>query len=117
VEHPHFLGKESGFELDDELIQTILDNDVYLIPTSAISYQRTSPAAEVERTWARDELLGPWEERREVIRRLHEAGVKLVAGSDAGGFNVPFDDYAWEFEQFVDCGLTPMEAIEAGTRI
>lgn len=117
VEHPHFLGKQDGFDLDDDLIQTLLDRKVYLIPTSAISYQRTEPVNEVEATWARDELLGPWEERREVLRHLHEAGVMLVAGSDAGGFNVPFDDYSWEFEQLVDCGLTPMEAIISGTRL
>jgi len=51
-------------------------------------------------------------------RLLHEAGVPLIAGTDAGGFGIiPGASLARELELLVDAGLTPYEALAAATRI
>lgn len=56
---------------------------------------------------------------RENIRKMHEAGVTLAVGTDAGGpvgFNFQGYNTPWEVELLVDCGLSPMEALVAATR-
>ena len=51
---------------------------------------------------------------------MHQAGIRLAAGTDAGGtvgYNFQGYNTPWELKLFVECGLTPMEALVAGTRI
>lgn len=53
------------------------------------------------------------------IRTLHEAGVPLAVGTDAGGpvgYNFQGYNTPWEVKLLVDCGLTPREALVAATR-
>ena len=65
--------------------------------------------------WARDTLAT----MKENTKRFFDAGIRLTVGSDAGGavihslqgYNVPR-----EFELLVESGLSPMDAIVAGTR-
>ena len=59
-----------------------------------------------------------WRERmagsRGVVRALHEAGVTIVPGTDTGLVGYGLDR---ELELYVEAGFTPMEAIEAATRV
>jgi len=51
-------------------------------------------------------------------RQLHEAGVPLIAGTDAGGIGlIPGAALARELELLVAAGMTPHEALAAATRI
>jgi len=51
-------------------------------------------------------------------RLLHEAGVPLVAGTDAGVFTViPGSSMARELELMVEAGLSPHEALASATRV
>ena len=56
-------------------------------------------------------------ELRETFTRLLVTGVDLVLGTDAGGVRDHFFGYAGhtELERFVRLGMTPMQAIVAGT--
>ena len=60
-----------------------------------------------------------WQRRREVlvanVGRLHRAGVRLTAGSDAGWRFTGFNNYVRELEQLADCGLSELEVIHAAT--
>jgi hypothetical protein len=53
---------------------------------------------------------------QDFVKTIHDAGIKVALGNDAGTPNVPF---GWgmhhEMELYVDAGLTPMEAIVAAT--
>lgn len=54
--------------------------------------------------------------RRSLIRSLHDAGAGILLGSDAPQvFNVPGFSLHRELELMVAAGLTPYEALEAGT--
>jgi len=56
---------------------------------------------------------------RENITRMHEAGVKIAVGTDAGGtvgYNFQGYNTPWELKILVECGMTPMQAIVAATR-
>ncbi len=50
------------------------------------------------------------------VKTIHDAGIKVALGNDAGTSNVPF---GWgvhhEMELYVEAGLTPMQAIVAAT--
>ena len=53
---------------------------------------------------------------QDFVKTMHDAGVKIALGNDAGTSNVPF---GWgmhhEMELYVEAGLTPMDAIVAAT--
>jgi imidazolonepropionase-like amidohydrolase len=53
---------------------------------------------------------------QDFVKTIHDAGIKVALGNDAGTANVPF---GWgmhhEMEMYVEAGLTPMEAIVAAT--
>lgn len=51
------------------------------------------------------------------IGRAHRAGVKIVVGLDLGSYGVDPKVYAREFAVLVEAGLSPMESIQAGTRV
>ena len=54
--------------------------------------------------------------RRALIRELHDAGAGILLGSDAPQvFNVPGFSLHRELELLVAAGLTPFEALQAGT--
>ena len=53
--------------------------------------------------------------RMEQFGRLIQMGAKLVGGSDCGWGSNPFGNYQGEVIAMVDAGLSPMEAILAGT--
>lgn len=49
---------------------------------------------------------------------LHRAGVPLLVGTDAGGFGlIPGRSLVEELALLVEAGLTPLEALEAATRV
>jgi imidazolonepropionase-like amidohydrolase len=59
------------------------------------------------------------QEQREAVRAAHQAGVKLMAGSDFGGVPLLFPGSSLheELELLVgEAGLTPMEALQSATR-
>ncbi len=52
------------------------------------------------------------------LTQLHEAGVRILAGSDAGNPGVPNGaGMHREMEMLVDAGLTPVEALESATEM
>jgi imidazolonepropionase-like amidohydrolase len=71
-------------------------------------YHRESKAPHV-----RERARALQEHHRESIRRALAAGVKVVAGTDAGGHGHPPN--AGELPLLVAAGLTPMQAIQAAT--
>ena len=54
----------------------------------------------------------------EMVRKLHQAGVKLGVGTDLiyDSFHYMPESYIWEMKYLVEAGLTTIEALVAGTR-
>ncbi len=70
--------------------------------------------------WARQDPAVREEARRQFYRQatglMHEAGVTLIAGTDAGIFiNLPGRSMTRELELLVQSGLSPYEALQAAT--
>jgi imidazolonepropionase-like amidohydrolase len=63
----------------------------------------------------RDELRRLYDDKVETVRRLHAAGVRLMAGSDSAWGRSPAGGGWLEIDALTDAGLSPAEAIAAGT--
>ena len=69
-----------------------------------------------ERGYSADVAAKAIQLRRMLIRELHDAGAGILLGSDAPQvFNVPGFSLHRELELMVAAGLTPFEALQAGT--
>ena len=54
--------------------------------------------------------------RMALLKALHQAGAKIVAGTDTGMPLVPTGlGLHWELKHFVDAGFTPLEALQCAT--
>ena len=109
---------EHGFPLDevaaDEMAErgTFLCPTLSVIPAAALAIEEglwTYPGSEVQ--VKRMEAYA-----RNTIRLAKQAGVKIALATDSAMPLVFHGDNAHEFELMVEYGLTPMEAIVAGTR-
>jgi len=110
---------EHGVYLDEEAVALMAEKNIPMIPTiSALYFIETRgveagiPAYAVEKTL----LVKP--HHLESIRMAREAGVPVAAGTDAGTpFNLHGQNLS-EIKLLVDYGgFSPLEAIEAGTRV
>ena len=132
-------------EPSPEFLQMCLDNGVSFTPTLSIVQNNWHFAEHPEllddpalRAAFNPDALARWddpESRAEVVeapefedrkaafrqvqdfvKTIHDAGIKVALGNDAGTANVPF---GWgmhhEMELYVEAGLTPMQAIVAAT--
>ena len=102
---------EHGCYLDEEpeLIAMMAERGIVLAPTLTVyEYHRQSKSPHVR---VRSHDLH--EHHIASVRKALAAGVKVVAGTDAGGHGHPPN--AVELQHLVAAGLTPMQAIQAGT--
>jgi len=103
IEHGCYLDE------DPELIPMMAERGIVLTPTLLVYvYHSESKAPHV-----RERSRALRDHHRETIRRALAAGVRVVAGTDAGGHGHPPN--AGELPLLVAAGLTPMQAIQAAT--
>src|SRR3954469_3322759 len=99
---------EHGDGLTDSLMDAMVKNNVYWVPTVTVGVH-VMPRGGV---WPTLVAL----ERRAFGRALRK-GVKIVMGTDVGGFPWTEVNQAKEFEYYVQYGMTPMQAIQSGTSV
>lgn len=108
---------EHGIYLDDEAIELMIENNVFLVPTLlaplTVVEKGLSDSGDIPEYGFNKakELL---EIHKESIHKAYKAGVKIAMGTDAGvmdhGTNLR------ELTLLCDVGLTPMEAIVSATK-
>jgi imidazolonepropionase-like amidohydrolase len=102
---------EHGCYLDEDPrhLDMMAARGIVFVPTLLVyEFHRKSPQPHV-----RERAQDLYEHHILAIKRALEAGVKIVAGTDAGGHGHPAN--AGELVCLVDAGLTPMQAIQAAT--
>ena len=103
VEHGCYLAD------DPDLLKMMADNNTFFTPTWEVyEFHSTISAPHVK---ARAEAL--FNTHRDSLHKAVEAGAKITAGTDAGGF--VHGDNAREIELMVERGLSPMQAIQTAT--
>jgi imidazolonepropionase-like amidohydrolase len=102
---------EHGCYLDEEpeLLDRMAERGIFFVPTFAVyDFHRRSPSPHV-----RERAHELKEHHVESLRRALAAGVKIAAGTDAGGHGHPKN--ALEIECLVRAGMTPLQALQAAT--
>ena len=107
---------EHGFYLTEEIIELMLRNGTYLVPTLIAPYaiyeggvKAGIPAFIVEKT-AR-----VLDDHAASFRRAYEAGVKIALGTDSGTPLNRHDMTAFELKLMVDNGMSEKDAIVSAT--
>ena len=104
IEHGCYL------DLDHDLLRMMADKDITLVPTLTVFAHHSAegnPVAQVEAREFREHHI-------ETVQQAIRYGVRVVAGTDAGGWF--HGNNSVELDMLVDAGMTPMQAIIAGTR-
>lgn len=91
---------------------TLHVNRVYLQRLERLAEQRPLTETEAAQLEERRRI---YADRRMKLQGLLEAGVKLVAGSDAGWGYYPFGRFVDELEAMVEAGMDAAAAVQAGT--
>ncbi len=100
---------EHGDGLTDSLMDIMVRNNVYWVPTVTVGHYVAGPRG------------GVWpalvETERRAFARALRKGVKIVCGTDVGGFPWAEIPQAKELEYYVQYGMTPMQAIKSATSL
>ena len=102
---------DHGCYLDEEpeLLDMMAQRGIFFVPTFAVyDYHRKSPLPHV-----RERAQHLEEHHVASLRRALAAGVKIAAGTDAGGHGHPPN--AIEIACLVRAGMTPLQALRAAT--
>ena len=104
IEHGCYL------DLDHDLLRMMADKDITLVPTLTVFAHHSAegnPVAQVEAREFREHHI-------ETVQQAMRFGVRVVAGTDAGGWF--HGNNSVELDMLADAGMTPMQAIISGTR-
>ena len=102
AEHPELL--------DDPALRAAFN------PDALARWDNPENRAEVVEAQEFEDRKAAFRQVQDFVKTIHDAGIKVALGNDAGTSNVPF---GWgvhhEMELYVEAGLTPMQAIVAAT--
>jgi imidazolonepropionase-like amidohydrolase len=100
---------EHGDGMTDSLMDVLVRQNVYWVPTVTVSHYVADPRGGIWKPLV--------DHQRAAFQRALKKGVKIVMGTDAGGFPWTEINQAKEFEYYVQYGMTPMQAIKSGTSL
>ena len=108
---------DHGTFLDEDTVHLMAQKGTYMVPTMSTwdSRERLGSQLGLSREQMAD-ALDRKENSRASFRRAMEAGVKIAAGTDAGGCPARHGFIAREIELMVDAGMGPKAALESATR-
>jgi imidazolonepropionase-like amidohydrolase len=102
---------EHGDSIRPEMAAEMAKKGIFFCPTLTVSFYVAEPRAKEGR--------GIWAEMPKVLAKsfgnARKAGVKIVLGTDAGGFPWTEINQAAEFGHEVRLGMSPIEAIRSAT--
>lgn len=101
IEHCSWLARGTVQEYDPRIAEAIAEAGIHVCPTVS----------------CRSMSLGKdrWERRAERLTWMREAGIQIVAGTDAGINLNPHGAYVGGLEALVDSGMSTPEVLEAAT--
>ena len=104
IEHGILPGADS-IEFQNSVIMTMVEKGTYYVPTLAIAWAYRSMYPDV------------FSNSKKLLKKLHSQGVNVALGTDSGAPGVVIGKAVHkELELMVEAGLSPMDAIVAGTK-
>ena len=101
---------EHGDVFDDATVAAMARRKVYWCPTLTVSEFVAGPRSVTNPIWS--DLLAA---TKDSFGRALKAGVPIVLGTDAGGFDWDKINQAEEFRRYVALGMTPWQALRSAT--
>jgi imidazolonepropionase-like amidohydrolase len=113
IEHASFLSPDGQRRFEPSIAEKIVANGTYISPTLSAGRR---PVYLVNQT---DEYKNKLKAdmQNSNFSLMHQMGVKLIAGTDAGVTYTAFDNYPLCLELAVAGGMTNMQAIQSGTSL
>jgi imidazolonepropionase-like amidohydrolase len=111
---------EHGSELDAALCREMAERGTFLVTTIALfrswqTFARTTDQTAFTGATGKRVIQDRLERARASASLARKAGVKIAAGTDAGGGSLRANQLAWEVDQLVVAGLEPWQALAAAT--
>ena len=108
---------DHGTFLDQETVRLMAEKGTYMVPTMSTwdARERLGEQYRMSRDQMADNLYRK-ENSRASFQLALQAGVKIAAGTDAGGSPARHGFLAREIELMVDGGMSPKAALESATR-
>jgi imidazolonepropionase-like amidohydrolase len=108
---------EHGSYLDEESIALMVKHQTYYVPTIYVGDYYANSGKLLAQSKNDDFYLSFRDDWLQMIGKAYRAGVKIAVGSDLCGYAVEPHVCAREFATLVEAGLSPMDAIKAGTSV
>ena len=103
------------YPTSDEDYKSIAQSGAFMIPTSGIILKPMEGAPPFIIDWLENNLLDS-HQSADVLKKFHEAGVLIVAGTDAQEGQMNFaEDYYLELEHYQMAGLSNIEILKSTT--
>ncbi|MBQ3076455.1 MAG: amidohydrolase family protein [Clostridia bacterium] len=107
---------EHGFYMDDECFDLMKKNNTFFVPTLAAVYWIVKNGTEAGiPDYAVRKATEAMEAHKDTFQRAYKAGVKIALGTDSGTPFNPHSGTAYELVLMVEAGMTPVDALRAGT--
>ena len=109
---------EHSAPLDDEALDLMLEHGTFMVPTLSVSTGLQECIDQQLFPYPPEALKraqGLAEETTQAVSKAYTRGVKIALGTDASMPNVFHGNNAREFEMMVACGMSPLDALVAGT--
>ena len=105
---------EHGIFLDDEGIHLLKEHNTFLVPTSypLFWFEEHAPQMNLP-PWVREKVAIIIPAAKKNMAKAFHSGVRVALGTDAGVY--PHGENGGEFWSMVELGLTPTQALQAGT--
>ncbi|MGH7912760.1 MAG: amidohydrolase family protein, partial [Candidatus Dormibacteraceae bacterium] len=100
IEHCSWAAGSDASEYDPATADRIAEAGIHVCPTF---------------NWRAQRMPGRWEGRAQRLDAMHEAGVRIVAGTDSGINLTPHRQYVGGLEALEAAGMPALEVLEAAT--
>jgi imidazolonepropionase-like amidohydrolase len=116
IEHASFVRAEGPPHFDARLAARIKDQGIAVCPTASAGTQIARAIRERgPQNYEDDNAVARLESRKWHTARFYEAGVDIIAGTDCGVTNTPFDSLVDELTEYVATGISPAAALRSAT--
>ena len=106
---------EHGTYISDESISLMVKHGTFYVPTIYVGDYYANSDKLLAQEKNDDYYLSYRSEWLSMIEKAYRAGVKITVGSDLCGYGIDPSLCAREFATLIEAGMTPMDAVKAGT--
>lgn len=105
LEHCTWMGPggEIGRDFDEGILDEIVERRIFVCPTASSRWSTMNPERLASKI--------------NTVSTMHKAGVRLIAGTDAGIEHVPHENYGQGLLWLRECGLSNEEIIASATSL